>query len=354
MFVETLNLVPIPKFDPAADPEQQLEATEWTESGWFHRIVLEYTVLCVMATNWENASSVQKAWAKWAASQIDNIGQRMRAILRQHGGVLAEKWSKGVLEAAAQVDSSQKTLNSLKENKEGLSSLVGCLNRGELLKEEDNKIIEQASEMRQAASIIISCTESAEEIQEHAVAVRTLRDKLHGNMKETLMQIKEGLLQNRTRAGSSMGLASENGLIYFKERLISTKSFFEFEKSEASQVFIRILENACALWQAWQGLCVFMAHDHLEDNGFIEHLTTVSEPYAKLVEDGEVIMQVKDSFPFYRDVEAFLSEFLKEVPLVGTEMCSHIDAFLLKKPDNQSCFKADLKVNLPEKARHDS
>ena len=54
------------------------------------------------------------------------------------------------------------------------------------------------------------------------------------------------------------------------------------------------------------------------------------------------------------DVEAFLAEFLKEVPLVGTEMCSHIDEFLLKKPDNQSCFKADLKVNLPEKARHDS
>ena len=199
-----------------------------------------------MGIAWENASSVQKAWAKWAASQIDNIGQRMRAILRQHGGVLAEKWSKGVLEAAAQVDSSQNTLNSLKENKEGLSSLVGCLNRGELLHEEDNKIIEQASEVRQAASI--SCTESTEEIQEHAVAVRTLRDKLHGNMKETLMQITEGLLQNRTRAGSSMGLASENGLIYFKERLISTKSFFEFEKSEASQVFIRILEIACALW----------------------------------------------------------------------------------------------------------
>lgn len=352
MFVETLNLVPIPKFDPAADPEQQLEATEWTESGWFHRIVLEYTVLCIMGTNWENASSVQKAWAKWAASQIDNIGQRMRAILRQHGGVFAEKWSKGVLEAAAQVDSSQTTLNSLKESKASLRSLFGRLNRGELLNEEDNKIIEQASEVRQAASI--SCTESTEEIQEHAVAVRTLRDKLHGNMKETLMQIKEGLLQNRTRAGSSMGLASENGLIYFKERLISTKSFFEFEKSEASQVFIRILENACALWQAWQGLCVFMADDHLEDNGFIEHLTTLSQPYAKLVKDGEVIMQVKDSFPFYMDVEAFLAEFLKEVPLVGTEMCSHIDAFLLKKPDNQSCFKADLKVNLPEKARHDS
>ena len=119
--MDTLNLVPITKFDPAADPEQQLEATEWTESGWFHRIVLEYTVLCIMGTNWENASSVQKAWAKWAASQIDNIGQRMRAILRQHGGVLAEKWSKGVLEAAAQVDLSQKTLDSLKENKEGLS-----------------------------------------------------------------------------------------------------------------------------------------------------------------------------------------------------------------------------------------
>ena len=73
-----------------------------------------------------------------------------------------------------------------------------------------------------------------------------------------------------------------------------------------------------------------------------------------MVKDGEVIMQVKDSFPFYSDVDAFLSDFLKEVPLVGTEMCSHIDAFLLKKPDHQSCFKADLKVNLPEKARHDS
>ena len=97
-----------------------------------------------------------------------------------------------------------------------------------------------------------------------------------------------------------------------------------------------------------------MAHDHLEDKCFIEHLTTLSEPYAKLVKDGEVIMQVKDSFPFYMDVEAFLAEFLKEVPLVGTEMCSHIDEFLLKKPNNHSCFKADLKVNLPEKARHDS